>query len=300
MERLFAFLVLCIHWFNPLVWLSFVLMSHDMEMSCDERVLKEMGMNIKKDYSNSLLALAANKNMINGSSLAFVESYIKNRIKNVLYYKKPAFWVIFISIILVTVMGIGLTANHQNDNRDLSSLDINKTASFASQQEQLLIRVHGSGGTIISGSEFGKFLEMSLSSWSKTGMSNYDESMADLTVYISNIYDHKIHFYKSEPEIAVIQFGEKFNCYKIPKDTYEKVYMMYALHNYIVPEDVIKAIVDGTRTNLRSVQDIPNNGDYQILKVGKENYFIYKKAPVFKKRSFHNLNNRIDALKSVY
>lgn len=74
----FAFLVLCIHWFNPFVWLSFILMSRDMEMSCDEKVIKELGNVIKRDYSASLLSMAVNRSLVSGSPLAFGESNIKN------------------------------------------------------------------------------------------------------------------------------------------------------------------------------------------------------------------------------
>lgn len=107
----FAFLVLCVHWFNPLVWLSFILMSRDMEMSCDERVIKELGTDIKKDYSTSLLSLAVNKKMISGSPLAFGETGAMGRIKNVLNYKRPALWVIVVAVIAVVAVGIGLLAN---------------------------------------------------------------------------------------------------------------------------------------------------------------------------------------------
>lgn len=86
-----AFLVLIVHWFNPLVWLSFVLMGRDMEMSCDESVIKRMGADIRCNYSNSLLSLSVRKNsLIPVGPLAFGESNIKSRIKNILKYKKPA------------------------------------------------------------------------------------------------------------------------------------------------------------------------------------------------------------------
>lgn len=107
----FAFLVLSIHWFNPLVWIAFVLMSTDMELSCDERVLKEMGGDIKKAYSASLLSLATEKHIINGSPLAFGEGNVRGRIKNVLNYKKPAFGVMAAAVIAVICAGIGLLAN---------------------------------------------------------------------------------------------------------------------------------------------------------------------------------------------
>lgn len=107
----FAFLLLSIHWFNPLVWLAFHLMSTDMELSCDERVIKEMGGEIKKAYSESLLSLATGKHIINGSPLAFGEGNVQGRIKNVLNYKKPAFWIVTVAVISAVCIGIGLTTN---------------------------------------------------------------------------------------------------------------------------------------------------------------------------------------------
>lgn len=109
--KMIAFLILCVHWFNPLVWAAFLLMSSDMEMSCDERVLKKLGSGIKHAYSTSLLSLAAGMHLINGSPLAFGEGNVKGRIKNILNYKKPATWVIVVSIILVAALIIGFTSN---------------------------------------------------------------------------------------------------------------------------------------------------------------------------------------------
>ncbi|HHU75268.1 MAG TPA: M56 family metallopeptidase, partial [Firmicutes bacterium] len=109
-----AFLVLCVHWFNPLVWLAFFLMSEDMELSCDESVIKQLGSAIKKDYSTSLLALSAGRRQtIGGCPLAFGENNPKGRIINILNYKKPAFWVIAIAIMAVIAVVAGLVANPQ-------------------------------------------------------------------------------------------------------------------------------------------------------------------------------------------
>lgn len=107
----FAFLVLSIHWFNPLVWIAFLLMGTDMELSCDEQVIKQMGSGIKKAYSKSLLSLATGKHILNGVPLAFGEGNIRSRVKNVLKYKKPAFWVIVVAIVSAVCVGIGLAAN---------------------------------------------------------------------------------------------------------------------------------------------------------------------------------------------
>lgn len=83
-----AFLVLTVHWFNPLVWLSFYLMGQDMEMSCDEKVLGSRE-NIRKSYSTTLLSFAAERNFPLTGPLAFGESSVKSRIKNILSWKKP-------------------------------------------------------------------------------------------------------------------------------------------------------------------------------------------------------------------
>ncbi|HWQ77560.1 MAG TPA: M56 family metallopeptidase [Anaerovoracaceae bacterium] len=111
--KLFAFLVLCVHWFNPLVWIAFFLMSTDMELSCDESVLKQLGGDIKKEYSASLLSLSAGKRTIGGCPLAFGEGNIKGRIKNILSYKKPAFWVVIIAVLIVAAACVGLISDPQ-------------------------------------------------------------------------------------------------------------------------------------------------------------------------------------------
>ncbi len=106
----FAYLTLCLHWFNPLVWAAFYLMSEDMELSCDESVIKKMGSGIKKDYSASLLSFSAGRT-IGPCPLAFGESNPKGRIKNILNYRKPAFWIVFLLLVAVLAMVIGLMTN---------------------------------------------------------------------------------------------------------------------------------------------------------------------------------------------
>jgi beta-lactamase regulating signal transducer with metallopeptidase domain len=122
--KIFAFLILSIHWFNPLVWIAFILMSRDMELSCDERVLKEKNENIKKAYASSLLSLASGRHILHASPLAFGEGNVKGRIKNVMNYKKPKFWVILIAMILAIVVSIGLIVNPINDTKLSDASDI--------------------------------------------------------------------------------------------------------------------------------------------------------------------------------
>ncbi len=106
-----AFLTLCLHWFNPLVWLAFSFMSEDMELSCDESVIRQMGSEIKQDYSSSLLSFSKKRGITVACPLAFGESNPKGRIKNILNYRKPSFWVIILAMLIVSAISIGLITN---------------------------------------------------------------------------------------------------------------------------------------------------------------------------------------------
>ena len=109
--RFFSYLILCFHWFNPLAWAAYLLMGVDMEMSCDESVLKSIGGDIKKDYSLLLLSLASDRRYMNGSPLAFGEDGVRNRIKNVLNFKGHSRAVILISVAFVAALSLGFAFN---------------------------------------------------------------------------------------------------------------------------------------------------------------------------------------------
>ncbi|MDD4170533.1 MAG: M56 family metallopeptidase, partial [Desulfotomaculaceae bacterium] len=102
--------------FNPLMWLSFALMNRDMEMSCDESVLHKMNPDAKGGYSSSLLALSVKRNgLFAANPLAFGESHVKARIKNVLNYKKPEFWVIVLAVMATAVLIVAFTTNPKHE-----------------------------------------------------------------------------------------------------------------------------------------------------------------------------------------
>lgn len=114
-----VFLILTLHWFNPICWIAFMMMSCDMEMSCDEKVLSN-GKAMSKEYSSSLLSFAVGKRPPSPCPLAFGETRIKGRIKNILKYRKPKIYVSVISVILCAVAIIACASNPQNDNSDIS------------------------------------------------------------------------------------------------------------------------------------------------------------------------------------
>lgn len=106
-----AFLALTVHWFNPLVWLAFVLAGKDMEMSCDEAVIRQIGSDVRADYSASLLTLATGRRIIAGTPLAFGEGDTKGRILNLAKWKKPAVIVVVLATIACVVLAVGLLTN---------------------------------------------------------------------------------------------------------------------------------------------------------------------------------------------
>lgn len=118
--RLLSFAALCLHWFNPLVWVAFILSGKDMEMSCDEAVLRKLGEDIRADYTASLISLATGRRIIAGTPLAFGEGDTMGRIKNIAKWKKPAVWVIVIAVVVCVVLAICLMTNPVNHpvNRD--------------------------------------------------------------------------------------------------------------------------------------------------------------------------------------
>ncbi len=110
-----SFVALCIHWFNPLVWVAFIMAGKDMEMSCDEAVVKKMGESVLADYTASLLSLATGKHIIAGMPLAFGEGDTKGRIRNLANWKKPAFWVVLVAVIACVVLAVCLLTNPSDD-----------------------------------------------------------------------------------------------------------------------------------------------------------------------------------------
>ena len=107
----FGFLVLTLHWFNPLMWLGYVLLCRDIELACDEKVVKEFNNEQKADYSQALLTCSVNRRIIAACPLAFGEVGVKNRVKSVLNYKKPAFWIILIAIVASVVFAVCFLTN---------------------------------------------------------------------------------------------------------------------------------------------------------------------------------------------
>lgn len=137
----FGFLLLTLHWFNPLMWLGYVLLCRDIELACDEKVVKEMNTGQRADYSQALLTCSVNRRMIAACPLAFGEIDVKDRVKSVLNYKKPAFWIIVVAIVASIATAVCFLTNPKSKSDEpitMLSADMNLFI-----EEQIIQHHHG-------------------------------------------------------------------------------------------------------------------------------------------------------------
>lgn len=101
-----GFLLLSVYWFQPLCWAAYILLCRDIELACDEKVIRTLGGESKKAYAEALLSCSVRHSAVTACPLAFGEVGVKERIKNVLHYKKPAFWIILAAILCCIITGV--------------------------------------------------------------------------------------------------------------------------------------------------------------------------------------------------
>lgn len=117
--KVLGYLVLALHWFNPLVWVAYILFCRDIELACDEKVVRGLDGAARADYSQALLSCAAPKRAVAACPLAFGEGNIKTRVKSALHYKKPAFWVAAAAVLAVVIMAVCFLTNPRSERGSL-------------------------------------------------------------------------------------------------------------------------------------------------------------------------------------
>lgn len=117
--KVLGYLVLALHWFNPLVWVAYILFCRDIELACDEKVVKGLDGAARADYSQALLSCAAPKRAVAACPLAFGEGNIKTRVKSELHYKKPAFWVAAAAVLAVVIVAVCFLTNPRSERGSL-------------------------------------------------------------------------------------------------------------------------------------------------------------------------------------
>lgn len=113
-----AFTLLCIYWFNPLMWAAYILLCRDIELACDEKVIRTMGKEERQIYSMALVQRSVNRRHLAACPLAFGEVGVKERIKTVMHYKKPAFWLILTALLLCVIAAVCFLTNPLRDEEE--------------------------------------------------------------------------------------------------------------------------------------------------------------------------------------
>ncbi len=152
--KLLGYLLLAVYWFHPLVWAAYILFCRDIELACDEKTIKYMDMKEKKAYSEALLVCSMQKKLILASPLAFGEIGIKERVKTVLHYKKPALWMIVAAMAACAVMAACFLTNPERDAFDIKIvIPAGSEGGFYYSEEE--ISPNGSRVTLSAGEGIG-------------------------------------------------------------------------------------------------------------------------------------------------
>lgn len=195
-----SFLILAVYWFNPFVWLAYILFCRDIEKACDEKVVDSMDGESRKAYATALLRCAAGHRRITASPLAFGEVSVKGRIKSVMNYKKPAFWVIVISVVLCIIAAVCFLTSPETqgekfyDNGQRVKITA-ETNGFVTEEKYLILKA-GQNTELSNGTEF------------TLVFSNLQTGEITLALDGTQIYDER--FVKA-PDVITLDMADKFN-----------------------------------------------------------------------------------------
>lgn len=156
-----GFALLAVYWYDPLVWVAYILFCRDMELACDERVIRDMAAEERAAYSQALLDCSRGRRWVAACPLAFGEVGVKTRVKAVLWYKKPGFWVSVAAVLVCIAVAVCFLTNPKgagNEEPDLSLANYKNVATLAYQTDTVTVTQANGTVTAISGPVLGKLL----------------------------------------------------------------------------------------------------------------------------------------------
>ena len=121
--KLLAYVLLAVYWFNPLVWAAYIMVCRDLEFACDERVVRTYTQEEKKAYAKALLACSSQKRLVLVCPVAFGENAVVQRVRSIMHYKKPGFWILLVCVVVIVVAAVGfLTVPSQEPDQTVPTL----------------------------------------------------------------------------------------------------------------------------------------------------------------------------------
>ena len=180
----FGYLLLCIYWFNPLCWIAYIMLCKDIELACDEKVIKDMSFGDKKEYSRVLLFCATQRHLVMACPLAFGEVGVKERVKTVLNYKKPTFWITIAAIVVCAIVAICFLTNPAKEYQIRITIPAGSETGFYYSDEEICPKRNTL--TIAKGGHLG---DMEVILWS---VEVKEENAYDEPIYITAVAPAKM------------------------------------------------------------------------------------------------------------
>ena len=243
--KLIMYIALCVHWFDPLVWLSFALFEKDMEMSCDEAAAKNFSRQEKADYSQALLNVSAKRAA--AFTACFGESGAKSRIKNILSFKKPAVWVVILCAVIAALSVVFLVTDRTETLPDEKSETAENTefTSEAQNREQ---------------PENIEFTEMQIQLSDEVKSIPENETPSENIPLSAPDYEYKNSVYFGSEFPVILYANEK---YCVFKDGFDGIY----IYDFDDEELVFKAILSEDISFIGAASD----NDFPVLYFNKNN-----------------------------
>ncbi len=230
-----GFVLLIIYWFQPLMWVAYVMLCRDIELACDERVIKDMGTESKKAYLETLIRFSSSQKIISACPLAFGEVGVEKRVRNVLHYRKPAFWIMLGALLACAVAAICFLTNPKevSEEPDLSFLNYQNAISLVADREEivavyypLLIEQGASSrvpACLAAGKDVATYLEGR--EWQECKVPWEWLLSSDYVQFIIEA-DYRITVYKrkswSPYSYAYVKYGNESRYYRTDHEDYEK------------------------------------------------------------------------------
>ena len=202
-----GFLLLAVYWYNPLVWAAYILFCRDMELACDERVIRDMAAEERAAYSQALLDCSRGRHWVAACPLAFGDVGVKTRVKAVLWYKKPAFWAVLAAVVVCAVVAVCFLTNPkgtENEESDQSPASYQNVALVAYQTDTVTLTGYAGDVETTSGSTLGKLLSNADWTFLREGRAD-DGTDEDYTILAQVNDDTALRFYAAAPGESTVK-----------------------------------------------------------------------------------------------
>ncbi len=197
-----GYLLLCIYWFHPLCWAAYVMLCKDIELACDEKVAKDMTFHEKKEYSKILLSCTKQRSLVMVCPLAFGEVGVKERVKSVLNYKKPALWIMIVAVVVCVILAICFLTNPTDESKDVYVSVSNVEVRIAATENEMNMNETG----MISAEEAEEMLQKYLSA---IGVWDEDYKLEPLNPIDGMIENTKVYRFEVRYQDTVEQVADR-------------------------------------------------------------------------------------------